>query len=103
VTAHAEVRNTFTIKGIGTIAGCVVSDGTLARGTQVRLLRDSVPVYTGKIQTLRRFKDDVREVQSGLECGIKLENYNDVKVGDVIETFNVEELATRLQSSAPAP
>ncbi len=103
ITAHAEVRNTFTIKGIGTIAGCIVADGTIARGVQVRLLRDSVPVYTGKIQTLRRFKDDVREVQSGLECGIKLENYNDVKVGDVIETFNVEELATRLQSSAPAP
>jgi len=102
VTAHAEVRNVFAIKGIGTIAGCSVTDGTIARGSQVRLLRDSVPVYTGKIQTLRRFKDDVREVQSGLECGIKLENYNDVKVGDLIETFNVEELATRLLSSAPA-
>ncbi len=103
VTAHAEVRNIFTIKGIGTIAGCMITDGTIARATQVRLLRDSVPVYTGKIQTLRRFKDDVKEVQSGLECGIKLENYNDVKVGDLIETFHVEELATRLQSSAPAP
>ncbi len=103
VAAHAEVRNVFTIKGIGTIAGCMVVDGTIARNTQARLLRDSMPVYTGKIHTLRRFKDDVKEVQSGLECGLKLENFNDVKVGDVIETFNVEELVTRLQSSAPAP
>jgi translation initiation factor IF-2 len=96
---RAEVRNVFQIQKVGTIAGCSVSEGTIARGSQVRVIRDSVVVYTGRVQTVRRFKDEVREVQSGLECGIKIENFNDVKVGDVLETFSVEELATRLQSS----
>jgi translation initiation factor IF-2 len=103
-TGRAEVRNTFAVQRVGTIAGCMVTEGSVTRGGQVRVIRDSVVVYAGRIGSLRRFKEDVREVPSGTECGIKIENYNDVKVGDVIEAYSVEELATRLQSSpAPSP
>jgi translation initiation factor IF-2 len=100
-SARAEVRNTFSIQKVGTIAGCVVTDGTVTRGSHIRVLRDSVGIYDGKINSLRRFKDDVREVASGLECGIRVENFNDVKVGDVLETYTVEEVAPRLESSTP--
>lgn len=93
---RVEVRNTFTIPKIGTIAGCYVIDGTVKRGASVRLLRDSVVVYEGKMSSLRRFKDDVREVQSGYECGIGLEQYNDLKVGDVLEVFEFQEIAQTL-------
>ncbi|OGP86848.1 MAG: hypothetical protein A2Y95_01450 [Deltaproteobacteria bacterium RBG_13_65_10] len=103
ITGRAEVRNTFTVQRIGTIAGCMVTEGTITRASQVRLIRDSVVAYEGRIGSLRRFKDDVREVPSGTECGIKIENYNDVKVGDVIEAYSVEEFASKLQSSSPAP
>jgi len=96
VLARAEVRQPFPIPGIGTIAGSFVSEGRMNRAARVRLVRDSVPVWEGKISSLRRFKDDVREVASGLECGIGLENFNDVKPGDVIESFEVEEIARRL-------
>jgi translation initiation factor IF-2 len=96
VLGRAEVRQPFPIPGVGTIAGSLVSEGKIARSSRVRLVRDSVPVYEGKIASLRRFKDDVREVTSGLECGIGLENFNDVKAGDVIEAFEVEEIARRL-------
>jgi translation initiation factor IF-2 len=103
-TGRAEVRNTFAVQRVGTIAGCMVTEGSVTRGGQVRVIRDSVVVYEGRIGSLRRFKEDVREVPSGTECGIKIENYNDVKVGDVIEAYSVEELAPRLQSSpAPSP
>lgn len=91
----ADVRETFSVPKVGTIAGCHVSDGKIQRNAQVRLLRDGVVVHTGKIGSLRRFKDDVREVAKGYECGIGIENYNDLKVGDVIEAFEiVEEAAT---------
>ncbi|MFQ5458116.1 MAG: translation initiation factor IF-2, partial [Myxococcota bacterium] len=96
---RAEVREVFSISGLGTIAGCMVSDGTIGASNRIRVIRDSVGVYTGKIGSLRRFKDDVKEVQSGVECGIRIENFNDVKVGDVLEAFTVEELAPRLESS----
>ena len=76
---------------IGTIAGCALADGAIRRSDRVRLVRDGVPIYTGKISSLRRFKDDVREVVAPLECGIGIENYPDVKIGDVIEAFAVEE------------
>ncbi|MBO4924972.1 MAG: translation initiation factor IF-2 [Clostridia bacterium] len=89
---HAQVRNTFKITGAGTIAGCYVTDGKVQRNASVRLLRDNVVVFEGKLSSLRRFKDDVREVASGYECGIGLENYNDVKEGDVIECFVMEEV-----------
>ncbi len=89
---HAEVRDTFRITKVGTIAGCAVQDGKLTREAKIRLLRDNVVVYEGKAKSLRHFKEDVNEVRNGMECGIGLENYNDVKVGDVIEAYVVEKV-----------
>jgi translation initiation factor IF-2 len=91
----AEVRETFKVPKFGTIAGCMVTEGTIKRSgdTQARLLRDNVVIHEGKIGSLRRFKDDVSEVKSGFECGIGFEKYNDIKVGDVIEAFVVERVA----------
>ena len=92
---QAEVRDLFSVPKVGTIAGSYVADGKIARNAGVRLLRDGVVVYTGKISSLKRFKDDAREVVKGNECGVGLENFNDIKVGDVIEAFEtVEEAAT---------
>ena len=92
---QAEVRNTFSVPKVGIIAGSYVADGKIARNAGVRLLRDGVVVYTGKISSLKRFKDDAREVVKGNECGVGLENFNDVKIGDIIEVFEtVEEAAT---------
>jgi translation initiation factor IF-2 len=92
ITGHAEVRQVFRVPRVGQIAGCYVTDGTLRR-TTARLLRDNVVVYEGRIDTLRRFKDDVSEVQKGFECGILLERFQDVKIGDVIEAYTTEEVA----------
>ncbi len=92
VQSRVEVREIFKISAIGTIAGCMVQSGTIARNHKVRLLRDSVVIYTGKLASLKRFKDDVREVQGGFECGMGLEQFNDIKVGDVIESYTVEEI-----------
>jgi translation initiation factor IF-2 len=89
---EAEVRNVFKVTGSGTVAGCYVLDGKMARNQQVRLLRDNIVIFEGKLSSLRRFKDDVREVAAGYECGIGLENYNDIKVGDIIECFTMEEI-----------
>jgi translation initiation factor IF-2 len=86
----AEVRDTFRITKVGNVAGCIVLDGAITRDSEVRLLRDNVVVHTGKIGSLRRFKDDVSEVKSGMECGITLDNYGDVKQGDIIEAFKTE-------------
>jgi translation initiation factor IF-2 len=92
---QAEVRNTFSVPKIGLVAGCGVLDGKLTRNALIRLLRDSVVIHTGKLASLRRFKDDVKEVTKGYECGVGIENFNDIKIGDVIEAFeNVEEKAT---------
>ena len=96
VLGRAEVRQTFHISRVGTIAGSYVQEGTLIRGSNVRLLRDNVVVYEGKIDTLKRFKDDVKEVQNGYECGIKIENYNDIKPGDIIECFTQKEVEASL-------
>ena len=87
---RAEVRDTFRISGVGTVAGCYVSDGKLSREAKTRLLRDNVVVYEGRARSLRRFKEDVPEVRSGNECGVSLENFNDVKVGDVVEAYVTE-------------
>ena len=92
----AEVRETFRISKVGNVAGCLVIDGNIPGKSEVRLLRDNVVVYTGKVSSLRRFKDDVSEVKSGQECGITLENYSDVKQGDVIEAFATERVATEV-------
>jgi translation initiation factor IF-2 len=96
---RADVRQVFTISGLGQVAGCAVVDGKIIRSAQARLVRDSVVVHTGSLSSLRRFKDDVREVASGYECGIGLVNYQDVKVGDVIEVFELERIARRLEQS----
>jgi translation initiation factor IF-2 len=90
---RAEVREVFHISKVGNVAGCQVLDGLLARGSEVRVLRDNVVVYTGKVASLRRFKNDASEVKSGMECGVSLENYGDIKPGDVIEAFVTEEVA----------
>ena len=103
VVGVAEVRETFRITRVGTIAGCYVSDGVVARNAQARLLRNGTTIYDGKLESLKRFKDDVREVREGFECGIGIANFNDVKVGDVIECYVVEEVARTLAGSAAAP
>ncbi len=98
VVARAEVRQLFSVPKVGVIAGAYVTEGTVMRsGTNVRVLRDQVPVYEGKIGSLRRFKDDVREVQTGYECGIGVENFNDVKIGDILEVFVQEKVAAKLE------
>jgi translation initiation factor IF-2 len=89
---RAEVRDTFRVKGVGMIAGCYVVDGILKRDTEVRVLREGVVVYTGKITSLRRFKDDVNEVRSGFECGATVSNFNDIKVADVLECFHMQKI-----------
>lgn len=92
---QAEVIQTFSVPKVGTVAGCMVSDGKLTRNAGIRLLRDGVVIYTGKLNSLKRFKDDVKEVTKGYECGAGLEKYNDIKIGDIIEAFKeVEEKAT---------
>ena len=93
---RAEIRDTFSVPKVGTVAGCYVLDGKMLRNAQVRLLRDNVVIYKGKMSSLRRFKDDVKEVATGYECGIGLENYNDLKVGDIIEAFEMEKVAATL-------
>ena len=90
---RAEVRDTFRIPKVGTIAGCVVQEGTIKRDSEVRLLRDNVVMFKGKVGSLRRFKEDVTEVRNGLECGIGITNYADIKVGDVLEVFVTEKIA----------
>jgi translation initiation factor IF-2 len=92
----AEVRETFRIPKVGNVAGCQVLDGAIIRSAEVRLLRDNVVVYTGKVASLRRFKDDVSEVKVGMECGISLENFADIKQGDIIEAFANERVATEV-------
>lgn len=93
---HAEVRETFNVPKVGVIAGCMVQDGRASRSDQIRVLRDGKIVYTGKLQSLKRFKDDAREVQAGYECGMNVENFNDIKVGDVIEFFVQEQVSREL-------
>jgi translation initiation factor IF-2 len=93
VTGEAEVREVFSVPRIGKIAGCYVRDGVITRGTRVRFLRDGVVIWNGTIQSLKRFKDDVREVASGFECGIGLSDFQDLKQGDVIETYDLKEIA----------
>lgn len=96
VLGSAQVRETFSIPRVGVIAGCYVDDGLVRRGARCRLLRDGVQIYDGEIDSLKRFKDDAREVQSGFECGIGIAAYNDVKIGDTIEAYEVEEKPAEL-------
>jgi translation initiation factor IF-2 len=96
VQGRAEVREVFQVPKVGAVAGCGVLDGKVTRSSEVRVIRDGVVVYTGKIGSLRRFKDDVREVATGYECGIGVENYNDVKKGDILEAFTQVQVAATL-------
>jgi translation initiation factor IF-2 len=97
VLGRAEVRQVFNIPKAGVIAGCYVTDGTIQRsGASVRVIRDNVPVYQGRLGSLRRFKDDVKEVQQGYECGMSVENFSDIKAGDILEVFVVDKIAAKL-------
>ncbi len=102
VLGEAEVRQTFKIAKVGTIAGCFVRSGVIPRTARVRVIRDGVEVYEGTIASLKRFKDDVREVREGFECGIGIEGFNDVKVGDLIEAYKIEEVARSLDVGSAA-
>ncbi len=87
ITGNAEIREIFKVSKIGSIAGCMVTDGKIYRNSQIRLIRDGVVVYTGELSSLKRFKDDVKEVSKGYDCGLQIKNYNDIKEGDVVEAF----------------
>ncbi|MBK9514506.1 MAG: translation initiation factor IF-2 [Flavobacteriales bacterium] len=99
VTGTAEVRETFRISKVGTVAGCYVLDGKIDRKNKVRLIRDGIVVYTGELETLKRFKDDVKEVTHGYECGLNIKNFNDIKVGDTLEAFEMTEVKRTLEGS----
>lgn len=92
VIGQLEVRETFKVSKIGTIAGCYVTEGKVTRDSGVRLVRDGVVQYEGEIDSLKRFKDDVKEVAQGYECGLTIKNFNDIKEGDIIEAFVMEEV-----------
>lgn len=93
VLGHAEVRETYKVSGVGTVAGCYVTDGKINRRARVRIVRDGIVIHDGELASLRRFKDDVREVASGYECGIGIDRYNDIKIGDVFEAYQMKEVA----------
>ena len=97
VIGSLEVREVFKVSSIGTIAGSYVTEGSFERGKQVRLLRDGVVIYEGRLSSLRRFKDDVKEVSKGYDCGMQIKNYNDIQVEDVIEAFQEVEVKKKLK------
>jgi translation initiation factor IF-2 len=96
VTGQVEIRQVILVSKVGAIAGCLVTDGVVKRSSSVRLLRNNIVVWTGEIDSLKRFKDDAKEVRAGLECGLSLKNYNDIQVGDTLEVFEVQEIARTL-------
>ena len=96
VTCNLEIRETFKISKVGTIAGCMVLDGKITRNTKIRIIRDGIVIYTGALGSLKRYKDDVKEVAAGMDCGLNIENFNDIKVGDIIEGYTEKEVARKL-------
>ena len=96
IVGNIEIRETFKISKVGTIAGCYVLDGKVGRNTSIRIIRDGIVIYTGELSSLKRFKDDVKEVSAGYECGLSIKDYNDIKIGDVIEGFEEVEVKRRL-------
>ena len=90
---HASVRQTIKVPGVGIIAGCYIQDGKITRQSQIRIVRDGIVIFEDKISSLRRFKDDVREVAEGYECGVGIEKFNDIREGDTLEAFIMEEVA----------
>ena len=93
---YAEIREVYNITGVGKVGGCMITEGWVKRGAKIRLLRDNVVIHDGSIGQLKRFKDDVKEVKEGFECGISFENYNDIQKGDFIECYEIEEIAAKL-------
>jgi translation initiation factor IF-2 len=96
ITGTAEIRETFKITKVGTVAGCFVKEGKLLRSSKVRIIRDGIVIHTGELGTLKRFKDDVKEVTNGYECGLNINNFNDIKVGDLVEGFTEFEVKKKL-------
>ena len=96
ITCNLEIRDVFKITKVGTIAGCMVLDGKITRNTKIRIIRDGIVIYTGMLGSLKRFKDDVKEVSAGYECGLNIENFNDIKVGDIIEGYMEKEVSRKL-------
>ena len=96
ITANVEIRETFKISKVGTIAGCMVLDGKINRNSKIRIIRDGVVVYTGELASLKRYKDDVKEVSTGYECGLNINNFNDIKVGDIVEAYENVEVKRKL-------
>ena len=93
VLGHTEIRQIFKVSGVGTIAGCYVTDGKITRNSDIRVIRNGIVVHEGKLASLKRFKDDAKEVAQGFECGLSIEKFNDIKEGDIIESFTMEEVA----------
>jgi len=93
IQGHAEVRETFRISKVGTVAGCYVADGVIRRDSQIRVVRAGGAIHTARIDALKRFKNDASEVKNGLECGISLTNFNNIQVGDILEAFTMERIA----------
>ena len=96
IVGNVEVREVYKISKIGTIAGCYVTNGSIIRKNKIRLIRDGIVIFTGKVKQLKRFKEDANEVKNGYECGISIEDFNDIKVGDVIESFEIKEIKRKL-------
>ena len=96
ITGTAEVRETYHISKVGTVAGCAVKEGKLRRSSKIRLIRDGIVIYSGDLGSLKRFKDDVKEVATGYECGLNITNYNDIKVGDLVEAYEEIEVKKTL-------
>jgi translation initiation factor IF-2 len=96
IIGNVEIREVYRISKVGAVAGCMVTDGVIRRGAGIRLLRDNIVIWTGQLASLKRFKDDAREVRQNFECGLQLTNYDDIKVGDVLEAFEVKEVARTL-------
>jgi translation initiation factor IF-2 len=96
ILGTAEIRETFKISKIGTIAGCFVTEGKILRNANVRVIRDGIVIYTGELGSLKRFKDDVKEVKNGYECGLNIDKFNDIKVGDLVEAYHEVEVEAKL-------
>jgi translation initiation factor IF-2 len=92
ITSMVEVLEVFKITKVGTIAGCMVREGKIVRNANVRIVRDGIVVYTGTLGSLKRFKDDVKEVSKGFECGLNIDKFNDIKVGDIVESYEIVEI-----------
>jgi len=97
ISGTAEIRETYKISKVGTVAGCMITDGKIYRSSKIRLIRENVVIFTGELTSLKRFKDDVKEVSKGYDCGMQIKNYNDIVEGDVIEAFQEVEVKKKLK------